>query len=111
MRTRTHKKQFWFNDEEKYLLAKKSKEAGMKECDYVRKVVLGYKIKEKPDERFYNAIKMMRTTANNLNQIAKKAHTFGFIDELAYKKEVEKLNNFILDIKTKYLLYEKEDNR
>lgn len=106
MRTRVYKKQFWFNEKEKNLLAKKSSEAGMNESEYVRKVVLGYEIKEKPDDRFYDAIKMMRTTSNNLNQIAKKAHTLGFIDELEYKREVEKLNNFISDIKIKYLICE-----
>lgn len=109
MRTRTHKKQFWFNDEECSILAKKSSLAGMTESDYIRKVVLGHKIKEKPDDRFYNSMKLLRATSNNLNQIAKKAHTFGFIDELSYKKEVKKLNEFILEVKKKYLNYSESD--
>lgn len=111
MRTRTHKKQFWFNDEECSLLAKKSSLAGMKECDYVRKVILGHIIKEKPDEKFYEVMKVMRATSNNLNQIAKKAHTLGFIDELSYKREVKKLNEFIFEVKKKYLNYNESDTQ
>ena len=55
-------------------------------------------------------MKMLRNTANNLNQLAKRANLNGFIDEVAYKKEVEKLDDFIYEIKSKFLLFEKNDN-
>ena len=52
MRTRMHKKQFWFNDEEDNALKIKSASVGMNESDYIRSLVLGYSPREKPDDRF-----------------------------------------------------------
>ncbi|MEI3402412.1 MAG: plasmid mobilization relaxosome protein MobC [Clostridia bacterium] len=37
-------------------------------------------------------MKEMRAIGNNLNQIARKAHSLNFIDELLYRKEAEKWN-------------------
>ena len=110
MRIRNIKKQFWFNDEECQVLKDNSLKAGLTESEYIRKIIMGYKLKEKPDERFYETMKMLRNTSNNLNQLAKRANLNGFIDEVAYKKEVEKLDNFIYEIKSKFLLFEKNDN-
>ena len=110
MRIRNIKKQFWFNDEECQVLKENSLKAGLTESEYIRKIIMGYKLKEKPDERFYETMKMLRNTANNLNQLAKRANLNGFIDEVAYKKEVEKLDDFIYEIKSKFLLFEKNDN-
>lgn len=103
MRTRTHKKQFWFNDVEEEALVEKSTLAGMNESDFVRCLILDYKLKAKPDEEFYSSIKLLRSISNNLNQIAAKAHSLGFIDELAYKREVDKMDAIIDDIKLNYL--------
>lgn len=103
MRTRTHKKQFWFNDEEEAALIEKSFLSGMNESDFVRGLVLGYELKSKPDEEFYSSIKLLRSISNNLNQIATKAHTLGFIDKASYKEEVEKMDSIIDEIKSKFL--------
>ncbi len=105
MRTRTHKKQFWFNDEEETLLKEKASLSGMNESDYVRSLILGYEIKAKPDDEFYSSIKLLRSISNNLNQIAVKAHKIGFIDVSSYKEEVAKMDNIIDEIKSKYLNY------
>ena len=104
---RTHKKQFWFNEEEVLTLKDKSFKAGMNESDFIRKMLLGYKLKEKPDDRFYESLKLMRSISNNINQIAKKAHSLNYIDEVAYKKEADKWHSFINDIKNKYLINSK----
>jgi len=64
----------------------------MNESDFVRGLILGYKLKVKPDEEFYASIKLLRSISNNLNQIAAKAHSLGFVDELSYRKEVEKMD-------------------
>lgn len=106
MRTRMHKKQFWFNDEEDNALKIKSASVGMNESDYIRSLVLGYNPREKPDDRFYEVMKLMRSISNNLNQISKKAHTLGFVDELAYKKEADKWKQFMIDVKKEFLINE-----
>ena len=56
MRIRNIKKQFWFNDEECQALKDNSLKAGLTESEYIRKVIMGYKLKEKPDERFYENV-------------------------------------------------------
>lgn len=109
MRTRVYKKNFWFNEEEKKVLSEKSLSVGMTESDYIRSLVLNYKPKEKPDDRFYEVMKTMRNTSNNLNQIAKRANMLGYIDESAYKEEVENLNKFIDEVKREFLMYERGD--
>lgn len=108
MRTRIYKKQFWLNNEEVENLKIKSDKAGMNESEYIRKLILGYKLREKPDDRFYEVMKQLRLIGNNLNQIAKKANSLGFVDCQLYKQEVAKLDDFILDIKKHYLLPEKQ---
>lgn len=110
MRTRTHKKQFWFNDIEEDTLKEKSSLAGMNESDFIRSLVLGYELKAKPDVEFYKSISLLRSISNNLNQIAIKAHSLNFIDELSYKKEVEQMDKLIDDLKFKYLNYIPSNN-
>lgn len=108
-RTRTFKKQFWFNEEEKNALAKLSNKVGKTESYVVRNLVMDCKLKEKPDKEFYEVLKLLKAISHNINQIAMKAHVLGFIDELAYKKEVDKLDNFVDKIKEKYLYKEDSD--
>lgn len=100
---RRFKKQVWYTQEEIIILNEKIKKSGLKQSDYFRKCTLDKEIKEKPDKDFYEALKLFRTISNNLNQIAIKAHKLGFVDELAYKKEVTKLDDFIDDIRAKYI--------
>lgn len=103
MRYRNKKKQFWFSEEECKILAINSEKAGLTESEYIREIVLGYKLKEKPDDRFYDNLKVIRSLSNNMNQIAKKANSLGFIDELAYRKNVDMIKNFIRDFRHEYL--------
>lgn len=110
MRFRNKKKQFWFSEEECKILAINSTKAGLTESEYIREVLLGYKLKEKPDDRFYENIKVIRSIANNMNQLAKKAHSLGFIDELEYKRNADRVVNFIEELKDKYLEDEKGES-
>lgn len=101
---RIYKKQIWLTKDEVKILLEKSNKAQMNQSEFIRTLIINGIVKEKPDERFYQTIKSMRIISNNLNQIARKAHTLGFIDEVNYKKEVEKLDNFIDEVRIKYLL-------
>lgn len=103
MRKRIYKKQFWLNEEEVTALRKKSSKANMNESDFIRALLLDYEVKEKPDDRFYEYLKYMRSISNSLNQIARKANSLDFIDYPFYKREAEKVDKFILEIKDKFL--------
>lgn len=107
MRTRSIKKQFWLNEQENELLALNSTKAGLTESDYLRYIILGYTLKEKPDERFYEVMKQMRSIAHNLNQLTVKAHSLGFIDELSLNKQKELWIDFMDKIKKEFLINEK----
>lgn len=103
MRRRNIKKQVWLNREEASQLKKMAKKVGLNEATLIRNLILGFKPKEKPDERFYEAMREIRKIGNNLNQIAKKANYLNYIDTMMYSEEVNKLNNFIISIKKKFL--------
>ena len=103
MRTRSIKKQFWINKEEATILKNKSKKVGLNESDFLRLLIVNTKLKEKPDDRFYDVMKDMRAIGNNLNQIARVANSTGNISH-DYKKEAEVWNEFMIKIKKEYLL-------
>ena len=103
MRKRNIKKQIWLNREEANQLKKKSKKVGLNEATLIRNLIMGFEPKEKPDERFYEAMKDIRKIGNNLNQIAKKANYLNYIYTSMYCEEVNKLNNFIIGIKKEFL--------
>lgn len=69
----------------------------------IRLLIKGYKPKEKPDERFYAALKDLYAIGNNLNQLAYKANKLNLIDKDEYKKQVDYLNNFIASIEKEFL--------
>lgn len=107
MRKRAIKKQIWINEEEEKLLKNFSIKTGLSESEFFRMIIKGFAPKEKPDDRFYDFLKQLRLIGNNLNQIARRVNEFGYIDEKGYTKEVEKLNQFIDEVKQNYLLPEK----
>ena len=72
-----------------------------------RYIILGYTIKEKPDDRFYEMMKQMRSIAHNLNQLTVKAHSLGFIDELSLIKQMELWIKFMDEIKEEFLINKK----
>lgn len=104
MRNRNIRKQVWLNREEANLLRKKAKKTGLNESELIRSYILGIEVREKPDDRFYEVMKQLSSIGNNLNQIAKKANAFNFIDASFYKKEANQWNQFILKVKKEFLL-------
>ena len=111
MRYRNIKKQFWFSEEENKILATNSEKAGLSESEYIREILIGYKLKEKPDDRFYESLKVIRGLANNMNQLATKAHSLGFIDELSYQKNADKIFLFIEQFKDEFLRESLEEQK
>ena len=98
-RTRGIKKQFWFNKEEATILKKKAKKVGVTESTLIRNLVMGFEPKEKPDERFYDSLKQLRSIGNSFNQLAAKANALDLIDEVEYKKQKKKLDDIIIKLK------------
>ena len=68
------------------------------------KVLLNnYEPKEKPDTRFYEAMRQLSAIGNNINQLALKANTLGFIDVPMLKAEALRWHKFQADIEAVFL--------
>ncbi len=104
MRTRNIKKQVWLNREEATLLKKKAKKVGLNESELLRNLIVGFEPREKPDERFYEALNQMRAIGNNLIQIARKANSLKLVDYHLYQKEADKCYQSMLKIQKEILL-------
>ena len=59
MRTRNIKINIFLNEEEKTILDKKVKKSGLNKSEFFRKIILDYKLKEQPDERFYEILSQL----------------------------------------------------
>ena len=83
---------------------------------YIRKLIIGTQLKEKPDYEFYNVMKELTKIGVNLNQIAHVANSTNIIDKDFYNQEAKKWNeisrqikNMIKDELTGIIYYEKDD--
>ena len=106
MRTREIKKQFWVNEEESKMLSNKAYKVGLSESEFIRFFIRGFEPREKPDERFYEAIKQLRIIGININQ---KANTTNYIDKEMYLKDYEKMKQLSDLIKNEFLRPKKID--
>ena len=109
MKNRTIKKQFWFSRDEAQELQKKAKKACLSEAGLIRLLLKGYEPREKPDERFYDVMRELSSIGNNLNQLATKANTLGFVDAPQLKKEAERWHKFQADVERTFLRPDKSD--
>ena len=109
MKNRTIKKQFWFSRDEAQELQKKAKKACLSEAGLIRLLLKGYEPREKPDERFYYVMREISSIGNNINQLAAKANTLGFVDAPQLKKEAERWHKFQADVERTFLRPDKSD--
>ena len=106
---RTVKKQVWFSKPEAQDLQKKAKKACLSEAALIRLLLRGYEPREKPDDRFYDSMRELSAIGHNINQLAAKAHSLGFVDAPMLAKEAERWHKFQSDIERCYLRPDKSD--
>lgn len=104
MRKRNVQVMFRMNKKEAQHLDKLVQKSGLSKEAFLRAVIAGYQLHEKPDAAFYEAMGQMSAIGNNLNQLARKANSLGFIDAPWYEAEARKWREFQLEIKKKFLL-------
>ena len=100
---RTVKKQFWLSRDEAQELQKKAKRTCLSEAALFRLLVRGFEPKEKPDARFYEAMRQLSAIGNNINQLALKANALGFVDTPMLKTEAVRWHKFQADIEAVFL--------
>ena len=93
---RTIKKQFWFSRDEAQDLRKKAKKTCLSEAALVRLLLRGYEPKEKPDDRFYDAMREFSAIGNNIHQIS-------VIDTQKLNSELDRLHKFQADMERQFL--------
>lgn len=101
--TKRIKRQFWLSPEDNAELKRKAQLSGINETSVIRILIRGYEPKEKPDERFYTAMRSLSAIGNNVNQLAAKAHSLGFIDAPMLKAKVLRWHEFQADIEATFL--------
>lgn len=97
------KKQFWLSPQEVAELKRKAELAGISESAVIRLLIRSCEPREKPDERFYEAMQHLSAIGNNINQLAVKAHSLGFIDVPMLKSEALRWHKFQADIEAVFL--------
>ena len=108
---RTIKKQLWVSKAEDTDIKEKAGKTCLSEAALIRLLIKGYKPKEKPDDRFYEAMRQLSSIANNLNQLVAKAHSLGFIDAQTLDEEVIRWHQFQADIERQFLRPEDDRKR
>lgn len=103
MRKRNVDKHIWFSRDEAQDLQRKAKKCCLTEGAVVRFLVKGYEPKEKPDERFYDAMRELSAIGNNIHQLSAKANSLNFIDAPKLAKEAERWHKFQADIEREFL--------
>lgn len=109
MSKRNIEKHILMNKAEAQDLQKKAKRACLSEGCLIRLLLKGYEPREKPDERFYDVMRELSAIGNNINQLAAKANTLGFVDAPQLKKEAERWHKFQADVERIFLRPDKSD--
>ena len=73
----------------------------------MRSLINGYAPKELPPVDFYNMIRDLHAIGGNINQLAAKANTTGYVDEVSFEREAAHLRKAILEIQKAVTLPEK----
>ena len=109
MRVRNIQKIIRLNRSEAQDLQKKAKKACVSEAGFIRLLLKGYEPREKPDEKFYDAMRELSAIGNNINQLSVKANTLGFVDTPMLKREAQRWHKFQADIERAFLRPEKSE--
>jgi len=107
MRKRNNRIFVRLSDDEYDLIKSRIQKTGLSKEAYLRSLLTGSTPREKPDERFYTAMKDLAGIANNVNQLARKANAFGSIHSRMLQVEAEKWSQLQTEIREVVLLPEK----
>ena len=99
MRKRNKRFSVWLNDGEYEKLNEDAKIAGLKKEHYIRKLIMGNKIRPHPPDEFAKIVRELSAIGNNVNQLAYKANCLGIIYMHEVRSVQEALTNLCRDVK------------
>lgn len=104
MRKRNVQILFRLTDGEAEQLNDLVRKSGRSKEAFLRDMVKGYRLCEKPDPEFYQIMRELSAIGNRINQLAAKANALGFVDAPMLREEAKKWHEFQIDIRKRYLL-------
>ena len=104
MRKRNVQILFRLNDEEAEQLQILVERSGRSREAFLREMVKGYRLCEKPDPEFYQMMRELSSIGNRINQLAAKANALNFVDAPMLKEEAGRWHEFQIAVRKKYLL-------
>lgn len=107
MRNRNVQILFRLNEDEAEHLQVLVRKSGRSREAFLRDMIKGYRLSEKPDPEFYKIMRELSAIGNRINQLAVKANALGFVDTPMLNEEARKWHEFQIDIRRKYLLPQK----
>lgn len=110
MRNRNVQILFRLTDEEAEYLQTLVERSGRSREAFLREMVKGYRLCEKPDPEFYQIMRELSAIGNRINQLAVKANALDFVDTPMLKEEVKKWRQFQIDVRRKYLLPKRQSD-
>ena len=104
MRKRSVQILFRLNEEEAEYLYELVRKSGRSKEAFLREMVKGYQLCEKPDPEFYRIMRELSAIGNRINQLAAKANALDYIDTPMLQEEAARWRQFQTDVRKAYLL-------
>jgi hypothetical protein len=98
MRKRGIRIQVWLNQDENARLRCNAKTSGVSQESYLRSLINGYVPKALPPADYFDMIRELHAIGSNINQLAAKANTTGYVDKAAFENEAAHLRKALCDI-------------
>lgn len=99
MRKRNVQILFRLTDEEAEQLYALVKKSGRSKEAFLREMVRGYRLCEKPDPEFYQMMRELSAIGNRINQLAAKANALNFVDAPMLREEARKWHDFQIEVR------------
>lgn len=98
MRKRFKEIHLHLSDDEDNLLREKATKCGLSRQSYLLSLLKNTPIKEQPSADYLAILKALERIGDNMNQIAAKANTLGYVDKVLYRKEADNLEKVIAEL-------------
>lgn len=110
MRKRKNLTKTYLSDEEDDILKNLCERAGRSKSCIIRNMIKGYRLSEKPDKEFYDAINQLNRLNANVNQIRLRLNTGGSVTDEMLLDVMDDIRHFTNELREVYVLPRKYDN-
>lgn len=93
MRRRNESILLWLSEKEYAALKEDVAKSGLTTQSYLRALINGRPIKERPSMELIDVLRTLQQIGNNMNQIAAKANSLNFVDTADYWENVEMIED------------------